>query len=197
MPDGVVVTLPRVRSPDAGFEQPFALLEACHERLRRSLELLSRLVEHLQTVGHDAEARSAAHDVWRYFEVAAPAHHADEELHLLPRLRESGDLWLADVARRLQADHEALRDVWSQLGPLLREVNESVSALSTSALNALHAHTGQFIAIHERHLRLEDSFAFPAVHERMRSEDLTAMGREMQQRRTEQIRSEAPSPPAT
>jgi hemerythrin-like domain-containing protein len=184
MPDGVVVTLPHVRSPDAGFEQPFALLEACHERVRRSLELLSRLVEHLQTVGHDADARSAAHDVWRYFEIAAPAHHADEELHVLPRLLQSGDLWLADVARRLQADHEALRDVWAQLGPLLREVHESVSALSAHALNALHAHTGQFIAIHERHLRLEDSFAFPAVRERMRSEELTAMGREMQQRRT-------------
>jgi hemerythrin-like domain-containing protein len=186
MPDGVVVTLPHVRSPDAGFEQPFALLEACHDRLRRSLELLTRLVEHLQTVGHDAEARSAAQDVWRYFEIAAPAHHADEERHVLPRLQQSGDLWLIDVARRLQADHEALREVWAQLGPLLREVHESVSALSAHALNTLHEHTGQFITIHERHLRLEDSFAFPAVRERMRSEELTAMGREMQQRRMTQ-----------
>jgi hemerythrin-like domain-containing protein len=184
MPDGVVVTLPHVRAPDAGFEQPFALLEACHERMRRSLELLRRLVEHLQTVGHDADARSAAHDVWRYFELAAPAHHADEELHVLPRLEQSGDLWLADVARRLQADHEAMRDVWLQLGPLLREVHESVSALSARSLNALHAHTGEFVAIHERHLRLEDNFAFPAVRDRMSSDELAAMGREMQRRRT-------------
>jgi hemerythrin-like domain-containing protein len=183
MPDGVVVTLPHVRAPDAGFEQPFALLDACHERMRRSLDLLHRLVEHLQTVGHDADARSAAHDVWRYFELAAPAHHADEELHVLPRLQRSGDLWLADLARRLQADHDAMRDVWAQLGPLLREVHESVSALSASSLDALHAHTGQFVAIHERHLRLEDNFALPAVRERMRPEELTAMGREMQQRR--------------
>jgi hemerythrin-like domain-containing protein len=195
MPDGVVVTLPHVRAPDAGFEQPFALLEACHERMRRSLELLQRLVEHLQTVGHDADARSAAHDVWRYFELAAPAHHADEELHVLPRLERSGDLWLADVARRLQADHDAMRDVWSQLGPLLREVHESVSALSARSLDALHAHTGQFVAIHERHLRLEDSFAFPAVRERMRAEELTAMGREMQQRRVQSATTEAPPAP--
>ena len=184
MPDGVVVSLPHVRAPDAGFEQPFAMLDACHERVRRSLDLLRRLVEHLQTVGHDTDARNAAHDVWRYFELAAPAHHADEERHLVPRLQQSGDLWLADVARRLLADHEALRAVWDQLGPLLREVHESVSALSARSLNALHAHTGQFIAIHERHLRLEDSFVFPAVRERMDSDELTAMGREMQQRRT-------------
>lgn len=184
MPDGVVVSLPHVRSPDAGFEQPFAMLEACHERLRSSLDLLRRLVEHLQTVGHDADARSAAHDVWRYFEIAAPAHHADEELHVVPRLQQTGDLWLTDVARRLLADHEALREVWVQLGPLLREVHESVSALSARSLDALHAHTGQFVAIHERHLRLEDSFAFPAVRDRLSSDELTAMGREMQRRRT-------------
>jgi hemerythrin-like domain-containing protein len=183
MPDGVVVPLPFGRAPEAGFEQPFALLEACHERVRRSLDLLRRLVEHLQTVGHDADARSAAHDVWRYFEIAAPAHHADEELHVLPRLRDSGDLWLADVARRLQADHDELRALWQQLGPLLREVHESVSALSARSLNALHAHTGEFVAIHERHLRLEDSFAFPAVLQRLHDDELAAMGREMQRRR--------------
>ena len=184
MPDGVVVKLPHVRSPDAGFEQPFAMLDACHERVRSSLDLLRRLVEHLQTVGHDADARSAAHDVWRYFEIAAPAHHADEELHVLPRLRDSGDLWLADVARRLEAEHEELRAVWAQLGPLLREVHESVSALSARSLNALHGHTGEFVAIHERHLRLEDSFAFPAVRGHVSGDELTAMGREMLRRRS-------------
>ena len=131
--------------------------------------------------------------MWRYFEIAAPAHHADEELHLLPRLQQAGDLWLADLARRLQADHDALRAAWAQLGPLLREVHESVSPLSARSLDALHAHTGQFIAIHDRHLRLEDSFAFPAVRERMRSEELTAMGHEMQRRRT----MPGSTPPAT
>ena len=183
MPDGVVVSLPHVRAPEVGFEQPFAMLDACHERVRRSLDLLRRLVEHLQTVGHDADARSAAHDVWRYFEIAAPAHHADEERHVLPRLHATGDLWLTDVARRLQADHDALNGVWQQLGPLLREVHESVSALSAHSLDALHGLTGRFIEIHERHLRLEDSFAFPAVRERMHAEDLKDMGREMQNRR--------------
>jgi hemerythrin-like domain-containing protein len=183
MPDGVVVSLPHVRAPEVGFEQPFAMLDACHERVRRSLDLLRRLVEHLQTVGHDADARSAAHDVWRYFEIAAPAHHADEERHVLPRLRATGDLWLIDVSRRLQTDHEALADLWQQLGPLLREVHESVSALSAHSLDALHGLTGRFIEIHERHLRLEDAFAFPAVRERMRAQELQDMGREMQSRR--------------
>jgi hemerythrin-like domain-containing protein len=191
MPQGVVVSLPHVRTPDVGFEQPFAPLDVCHDRVRRSLDLLCRLVEHLQTVGHDADARSAAHDAWRYFEIAAPAHHADEELHVLPRLRQSGDPWLADAARRLLAGHEALRSVWQQLGPLVREVHESVSALSARALDALHARTGQFLAIHERHLRLEDSFAFPAVQERMQADQLAAMGHEMQRRRMERINPDA------
>ncbi len=184
MPEGNVVPLLRGRAPEVGFEQPFVLLEACHERVRRSLDLLHRLIEHLQTVGHDAEARSAAHDVWRYFEIAAPAHHTDEELHLLPRLQQAGDPGLADVARRMRSDHDALRDVWAQLGPLLREAHESVSALSARSLDALHAHAEAFSAIHERHLQLEESLVFSAVRERMSADELAAMGREMQQRRT-------------
>lgn len=32
-----------IASPVAGFEQPFDLMEACHERLQRTLGLLARL----------------------------------------------------------------------------------------------------------------------------------------------------------
>ena len=35
--------LPGLHAPAAGFDAPFALLDACHERVRRSLALLERL----------------------------------------------------------------------------------------------------------------------------------------------------------
>ena len=35
--------LPGFNTPAVGFEQPFAMLEACHERVERTLTLLSRL----------------------------------------------------------------------------------------------------------------------------------------------------------
>ena len=38
------MSLPGLHSPAAGFEAPFDLLEACHERVHRSLALLGRLI---------------------------------------------------------------------------------------------------------------------------------------------------------
>ena len=45
--------LPGFNTPAVGFEQPFAMLEACHERVERTLTLLSRLRSYLreQAVG--------------------------------------------------------------------------------------------------------------------------------------------------
>jgi len=177
------VPLPGVRTPAAGFDEPFAMLAACHERVTRSLDLLRRLVAHAQAAGVDADARAAAHDVWRYFELAAPAHHADEELHLLPRLRESGDLWLAAVARRMQADHEALRALWSQLGPRLRDLRDANAMPTPAALRALAELADAFIALHDRHLALEDDVAFPRARQLIGADEERAMGAEMARRR--------------
>ena len=178
------VSLPRFDSPGVGFEHPFAMLQACHDRVRRSLDLLQRLLDHFERVGHDEQARAAALDVWRYFELAAPAHHSDEERHLLPLLRQSGDAGLARVALRLQADHDALHALWRQLGPLLQQVHAAASPLTPAATDLLRAWAAAFIAIHERHLPLEDDVAFPAARSRMLPADLEAMGSEMQRRRS-------------
>jgi hypothetical protein len=73
-----------------GFEQPFAMLEACHERVQRTLALLARLRVHVREQGADENARQAARDVLRYFDMAAPLHHEDEELHVFPLLLAHG-----------------------------------------------------------------------------------------------------------
>lgn len=88
--------------PAVGFEQPFEMLLACHERVQRSLDLLLRLQAHVARHGADDEARDAARDVLRYFDIAGPHHHQDEEQHVLPRLRAAGQ---AALAQRLAADH--------------------------------------------------------------------------------------------
>ena len=43
-------------APAAGFDQPFEMLLACHQRVDRMLRLLQRLAPHLATHGADAEA---------------------------------------------------------------------------------------------------------------------------------------------
>ncbi|MEN9486198.1 MAG: hypothetical protein RJB37_4078, partial [Pseudomonadota bacterium] len=64
-------SLPGFASPAVGFDQPFEMLQACHERVERSLALLQRLVAHVRDHGHDTASRSAARDVLRYFDLAA------------------------------------------------------------------------------------------------------------------------------
>ena len=66
--------LPGFNTPAVGFEQPFAMLEACHERVERTLTLLSRLRSYLREQAVDDAARQAARDVLRYFDIAAPLH---------------------------------------------------------------------------------------------------------------------------
>jgi hemerythrin-like domain-containing protein len=183
MPNAARVSLPGVHTPDAGFEAPFAMLSACHERVSRSLGLLRRLVDHLGIQGCDGQARSAARDVWRYFEIAAPAHHADEELHVLPRLLHCGDPSLAEAAEQIHADHRQLEALWGRLGPRLQALADESIAWDQSMLGPLAELAEAFIAIHDRHVPLEDQLVFPAAAARVDASELRAMGLEMAARR--------------
>lgn len=175
--------MPGLHTPDAGFEAPFDMLGACHERVLRSLALLRRLVEHLGTQGCDEQARGAAHDVWRYFEIAAPAHHADEELHVLPRLRHSGEPKLVEAAEQIHADHRQLEALWERLGPRLLALSEATGSWDRSMLEPLAELADAFIAIHDRHVPLEDKLAFPAASARVDASELREIGLEMAARR--------------
>ncbi|WP_332258693.1 hemerythrin domain-containing protein [Polaromonas glacialis] len=80
------VLMPGHRAPAAGFEAPFEMLATCHDRVERMLALQKKLQQHLLDKGCDAPARQAARDVMRYFDLAAPLRHQDEELHVFPPL---------------------------------------------------------------------------------------------------------------
>jgi hemerythrin-like domain-containing protein len=173
-------------SPSAGFDQPFAMLHACHERVQRSLALLGRLVDHLPARGADASAADAAHDVLRYFDLAAPHHHEDEERHVFPRLAQ--DPQLAEAVARLRADHLEIDRLWQALRPHL----EAVAARSVEwDLSALRSAAQAFIAIHDAHVATEENLIFPAAEAAVRREGeqaLAAIGEEMAKRRGARFR---------
>lgn len=164
--------------PSVGFDQPFEMLAACHARMARSLDLLLRLGPHLQAHGCDAQARSAATDVLRYFDIAAPLHHQDEELHLLPLLRAQGQ---AGLAARLRADHQVMEHDWARLRPSLCAVRDGVA--DTAALPAAVARWTQFAALYRRHLAAEEAQAFPMARRGLSVQQLQAMGEDMAARR--------------
>lgn len=164
--------------PSAGFDQPFEMLAACHARMERSLDLLERLGRHLHDKGCDAQARSAAADVLRYFDIAAPLHHQDEELHVLPQLRAQGQ---AGLAARLRADHQVMEHDWARLRPDLLAVADG--RLDGRTLAAAVARWTQFAALYRRHLAAEEAQVFPAASAALTPAQQQAMGAEMAARR--------------
>ncbi|HPU52479.1 MAG TPA: hemerythrin domain-containing protein [Burkholderiaceae bacterium] len=179
-------SLPGFESPAVGFDQPFEMLEACHDRVRRSLTLLARLVDYLTEHPPDARSASAARDVLRYFELAAPLHHQDEELHVFPRLERAADPALGAAVARLRADHRRMEALWSELQPLLRRWSDDAlpgegGAVSAETVRPLAA---EFAALYEQHLVVEESLAFPAARADIDDAALAAMSLDMAQRRT-------------
>lgn len=165
-------------APASGFDDPFGMLDACHERVERMLELLGKLRAHLLDKGCDADAQQAARDVIRYFDIAGPAHHADEEKHVFPLLLAAGRL-VAEV-QRLQRDHVEFEAAWSRVRPaLVRVVDGAWVGMSMHEEAALSS----FATIYQRHMPLEENLVFPAARDLMDEERLALMGREMAQRR--------------
>ena len=176
------VSLPGMRSPGAGFDQPFEMLEACHDRVRRSLDLLRRLRDYLRGHGHgcDDSARQAARDVLRYFDIAAPLHHEDEELHVFPPLLAGGDAQVMELVRRLQRDHVAMAERWAAARGALHALAEG----GIDRFTPQHeAQLDAFAASYQDHLRHEDLTIYPAARAVLDQEKERAMGAEMAQRR--------------
>ncbi len=166
--------------PANGFDDPFGMLEACHHRLHRMLDLLTRLRAHLETHGPDEQARQAAKDVARYFDQAAPQHHRDEELHVFPALRAMREPALTALVDRLAADHAAMELGWVNAGRVLRAI--AAGELQTLDVEDAAALDG-FGQLYKEHVEAEERVAYPRARRVIDAPGLASMGAEMQARR--------------
>lgn len=166
--------------PGAGFEQPFEMLEACHERVHRMLNLLHRLREHVALHGADEQARQAARDVMRYFDLAAPEHHRDEELHVFPALVAGGDAKIHAVVARLREDHLQMESRWKAARSVLAAIAQGeCSRLSPAEEGQLDA----FADLYPGHIEAEEEIAYPAAKPLLAGAPLKAMTHDMMARR--------------
>lgn len=171
-------TIPLHRSPAAGFEQPFEMLQACHERVERMLRLMQRLRVHLLTQGHDEPVRQAAGDVMRYFDTAAPAHHEDEERHVFPALL-AADLHRETITR-LQQEHLEMTALWPQVRALLQRVADGPwSPFSPDDEGVLE----RYARLYDWHIAAENELVYPAAQQHLDAAAQATMGQEMSRRR--------------
>ena len=176
------VCLPGVQSPAVGFDQPFEMLEACHERVQRSLDLLRRLIAHVDQHGCDADARSAAADVLRYFDLAAPLHHEDEEQHLFSALGQHPDVRVRATVVTLENDHLLMTAIWQRLRAVL--VRWQAGGAGCGPMTETErTYASDFAQAYQRHIRLEEDVLYPAARAALDAPTQRAMGHEMAARR--------------
>lgn len=164
-----------------GFDQPIAVLKHCHNRIRKQLTTLERLLSHLPEHGADEAARQAAAAVLKYFEKAVHLHHDDEEQDLIPMLRAVAQ---GDDAATLQAlapvilqDHQEMDALWQDLHEQLAAIADgSAGTLSTTAVQ-------RFSQRYTAHMEREESTMAPMAMRLFSPEQMTQLGAAMQRRR--------------
>lgn len=160
----------------ATFDDPLAMLSACHLRIRKQLATLARLERHLPEHGHDDDARAAARAILRYFDTAAVHHHEDEESSLLPRL--VGRVPEARVlSERLLREHGELAERWRRLRPLL----SGIAAGQRAVLPPKLVH--EIATAYHAHIEIEESELIPLARKALSADEIATIGREMAGRR--------------
>jgi pyridoxamine 5'-phosphate oxidase len=169
--------------PDAapGFDRPIAVLKHCHDRIRKQLATLEKLLAHLPEAGADEQAQQAAAAVIKYFEQAAPLHHADEEENLIPMLRavaQGADAeTLQTLAPVILEQHHQMDATWLTL----REQLAGIAAGNSTDLSEATAQ--QFIHAYTAHMVREESTLAPMAMRLFSPEQMAQLGDAMQARR--------------
>jgi pyridoxamine 5'-phosphate oxidase len=167
--------------PAPGFDQPIAVLNHCHGRIRKQLTTLQNLVAHLLQSGPDLDARQASNAVIRYFSTAAHHHHADEEEDLLPMLHATAKgedaVLLAELAPQILREHQQMDAAWQILDQQLQRIAAGESSdLSEQDVN-------QFAEIYAAHMEREEAHIAPMATRVLSTEQMTQLGNAMRNRR--------------
>lgn len=158
-----------------GFDDPLALLLACHDKIRHFARLSLRLEDHVRRHGADQAAMTTALAILRYFDVAAPLHHADEEEDLFPALRNLGDSEVDAQIASLEIEHADLLTLWLPVRGWMQLIAAGRAHPAPSALPA-------FARLYPAHADREERRIFAAAR-RLPPERLQALGHAMAARR--------------
>ena len=166
----------------AGFDDPIGMWMGCHRRIEKQLATLAKLPAHLADHGVDPDASKAAQAILRYFDLAAPHHHEDEDLDLFPLL-EARITDVEALARfrelraRLVEDHHDMGPCWAKLRRPLQGIADGIQkAIDPGDIAA-------FQAIYATHIPAEEGTIPDLAKRYFSAQDLEALGRSMAARR--------------
>ena len=154
------------------FEDPIAMLLACHDKIRRFCSEMALLPQHVAQHGWDELALTSAQRICQYFNQAAPLHHLDEETDLFPAylpLAHADDLQLM---QQLSDAHNVMEQTWQRLNTQLSTHTEPLSIEDIQSLRALY----------EQHMAVEEPL-FLRIQAALQADVLHRLGQNMADRR--------------
>lgn len=166
-------------APD--FDQPIAVLKHCHDRIRKQIRTMQNLVSHTPKSGQDLDMQQAARAVLRYFNSAAPHHHADEEQDLLPMLQsvaegEDAEL-LQSLLPEIAKEHQRMDAAWAILDRQLQEISSGTSG------ELSEADVVRFSEMYSAHMEKEETLIAPMAKRLFSSAQMHQLGNAMRTRR--------------
>jgi len=170
-----------LNDPAPGFDQPVAVLKHCHNRIRKQLATLEKLLAHLPQHGADEQARQAAAAVLKYFEKAAHLHHDDEEQDLIPMLLATAQ---GEDAATLQALVPIILQDHKEMDALWQDLHEQLVAIADGRAAVLSAPTVQrFVQRYTSHMEREEGTMAPMAVRLFSASQMARLGQAMQARR--------------
>jgi len=167
----------RITDPDLpGFDEPLALLRACHTRILDHCDLLELLVTKGASREDNREVSNSTRKVIRYFSTSARLHHLDEETDLFPLLTRQS-LKLADLIHALRQEHEQLDALWIELDADLKQLTR------LDDLKPFTATATRFCELSRQHVARENRELLPLAAGILSSEQIKDIGMAMAGRR--------------
>lgn len=164
----------------ASFNNPLAMLHACHGKILAQCATLRKLSSHLADNGCDLQAQQAAQNILRYFDTSGQFHHQDEEENLFPTLRlnaAAGKPAVDALLDRLLADHVVMAAAWTELrGVLLQLAKGENASLADTLLD-------KFITSYTNHIELEERDLLPLAARLLSPQQTERIGQHMAERR--------------
>jgi hemerythrin-like domain-containing protein len=173
-------TLESLIHPAPSFDQPLEMLLACHDKIRRFCDQLDKLGPYIEEHGVDEVAKNSIDAVVRYFDVAGPSHHSDEEDELFPILEARVPTAMPKL-EQLSAEHSYLHSCWIA-------VRDDLLALKDGDQTAFsRIEIDEFVRQYRLHAAIEEAWLIPTADKVMTEEEKRGAGQRMAAKRVPEL----------
>jgi hemerythrin-like domain-containing protein len=168
--------------PDSGYDNPLGMLQDCHRRIERFLNILCEIGTSATERALTFEEVQAVEAALGYFRTSGPKHTADEEESVFSRLRATIASEELEHFDRLERDHDRADHLHDSVDLLFSSWITN-HELRPKDRQLLLENLGQLQSLYIDHIKLEETVIFPLAAKQLSPDAIKAIGQEFEQRR--------------